>query len=332
MKTIYNIFTFNHSIHLSRKQFVLFSIIPFFIIIVASIDSFSMILSLPNILFILFFISALSLYRLNNAGINKSISFIIIMLFILLFSLNISANFPTSSFTIEWTDLNADLIESAKFKLDLIIIIYYIYLALFLLFLFLLPASSKPKKQFLRIRFQNKYLKKIYYIHMTYYIYPLFKCLVFKNNFKISSKKFILFWLMFIIAVVIYFIGSLFYQSLLFFLRDAVSIFTGGEFENYNLGAGIVMVFSLIVNIIIFSIIFIKIFSSSITYRLYDFNRIKKHYIYQIVIVYCTIALFSAYSIFVLSSQGGYYHLIHYFFIIHAVLILIISMLPAKKY
>lgn len=331
MKTLYNMVTFNYSAQLSRKQFAIFSVLPLFIIIFASINDFFMILTLPNILFILYAVSIAFLYRLNNASINKSISFIIIMLFILLFSSYISIKFPSSVFTVEWREEHSDLIKSAEFKLDLIITIYYIYLVLFFLFLFLLPTSSKPKTKILKIRFYNKYLKKIYYIYMTYYIYPLFKCLVFKNNFKMSSKKFILFWLMFIIAIVIYIVFTSFYNILLILLRDGISSFTGGEFENYNLGAGIVMMLSISINAIIFLIILIKIFSSSITYRLYDFNRIKKYYIYQIVTAYCIIALFSAYYLYNLSLQGINYYL-PYFLIIHIALILIISILPAKKY
>lgn len=329
MKTFYSIFTFNFSTQLSRKEFALFSAIPL-VMILASINAFFTILTLPNILFILYIVSFASLYRLNHAGMNKSISFIIIMLFILLVSANISVQVPTSAFNNEWSEDHSDLVKNAVFKRDLVIIIYYIYLALFFLFLFLLPAASKPKTQLLRIRLHNKYLKKIYYIYMTYYIYPLFKCLVFKKNFKMSSKKFIIFWLMLITAVVIYLIGTICYNILTMFLRDGISIFIGGEFENYDLGAGIAMVFSLAVNTIIFLIILIKIFSSSITYRLYDFNRIKKHYIHMIVAVYCVIALFSAYSLYTLSLDGNYYLL--YFLIIHAALILIISLLPAKKY
>lgn len=330
MKTLYNIFTFNFSAQLSRKEFALLSVIPLFIIIVASTNVFFTALILPNILFILYIFSFASLYRLNHAGINKIISFIIIMLFILLFSSYISATFPTSSFTNEWTEDHSDLIQSATYKLGLVIVIYYIYLALFCLFLFLLPASSKEKTKILRIRFHNKYLKKIYYIYMTYYIYPLFKCLVFKKNFKMSSKKFIIFWLMLIIAVVIYLIGTICYNILTMFLRDGISIFIGGEFENYDLGIGMVMVLSMALNTIIFLIILIKIFSTSITYRLYDFNRIKKYYIHMIVAVYCVIALFGAYYIYTLSIEGNYYLL--YYLIIHAALILIISLLPAKKY
>ena len=279
MKTLYNIFAFNYSAQLSRKEFAAFSIVPLFIIIIASTNVFFTTLILPNILLILYIFSIASLYRLNHAGINKGISFIIIMLFILLFSSYLSATFPTSSFTNEWSEYHSDLIQSAQYKLGLVIVIYYIYLVLFLLFLFLLPVSSKENTKILRIRFHNKYLKKIYYIYMTYYIYPLFKCLVFKNNFKMSSKKFIIFWLMFITAIIIFIIGTLFYNILLVFLRDGISIFTGGEFENKDLGIGVVMVLSMAVNTIIFLIILIKIFSTSITYRLYDFNRIKKHYI-----------------------------------------------------
>ena len=330
MKTLYDIFTFNYSAQLSRKEFAAFSIVPLSIIIVASANVFFTALMLPNILLILYIFSIASLYRLNHAGINKSISFIIIILFILLFSSYISATFPTSSFTNEWSEDHSDLIQSAQYKLGLVIVIYYIYLVLFLLFLFLLPASSKEKTKILRIRFNNKYLKKIYYIYMTYYIYPLFKCLVFKNNFKMSSKKFIIFWLMFITAVIIFIIGTLFYNILLFFLRDGISIFTGGEFENHDLGIGMVMVLSMALNTIIFLIILIKIFSSSITYRLYEFNRIKKHYIHIIVAAYCIIALFGAYYLYTLSIEGNYYLL--YFLIIHVALILIISLLPAKKY
>lgn len=279
MKTLYNIFAFNYSAQLSKKEFAAFSIVPLFIIIIASTNVFFTTLILPNILLILYIFSIASLYRLNHAGINKGISFIIIMLFILLFSSYLSATFPTSSFTNEWSEYHSDLIQSAQYKLGLVIVIYYIYLVLFLLFLFLLPVSSKENTKILRIRFHNKYLKKIYYIYMTYYIYPLFKCLVFKNNFKMSSKKFIIFWLMFITAIIIFIIGTLFYNILLVFLRDGISIFTGGEFENKDLGIGVVMVLSMAVNTIIFLIILIKIFSTSITYRLYDFNRIKKHYI-----------------------------------------------------
>ena len=330
MKTLYNIFAFNYSAQLSRKEFAAFSIVPLFIIIVASTHAFFTTLILPNILLILYIFSIASLYRLNHAGINKSISFIIIMLFILLFSSFISATFPTSSFTNEWSEDHSDLIQSAQYKLGLVIVIYYIYLVLFLLFLFLLPASSKEKTKILRIRFHNKYLKKIYYIYMTYYIYPLFKCLVFKKNFKMSSKKFIIFWLMFITAVIIFIIGTLFYNTLLFFLRDSISIFTGGEFENHDLGICMVKVLSMALNTIIFLIILIKIFSSSITYRLYEFNRIKKHYIHIIVAAYCIITLFGAYYLYTLSIEGNYYLL--YFLIIHAALILIISLLPAKKY
>ena len=100
------------------------------------------------------------------------------------------------------------------------------------------------------------------------------------------------------------------------------------RFENE--GIGMVMVLSMALNTIIFLIILIKTFSSSITYRLYEFNRIKKHYIHIIVAAYCIIALFGAYYLYTLSIEGNYYLL--YFLIIHAALILIISLLPAKKY
>ena len=117
MKTLYNIFAFNYSTQLSRKEFAAFSIVPLFIIIVASANVFFTALMLPNILLILYIFSIASLYRLNHAGINKSISFIIIMLFILLFSSYISATFPTSSFTNEWSEYHSDLIQSAQYKL-----------------------------------------------------------------------------------------------------------------------------------------------------------------------------------------------------------------------
>ena len=83
MKTLYNIFAFNYSAQLSRKEFAAFSIVPLSIIIVASTHAFFTTLILPNILLILYIFSFASLYRLNHAGINKSISFIIIICIVL---------------------------------------------------------------------------------------------------------------------------------------------------------------------------------------------------------------------------------------------------------
>ena len=258
MNTFYNILTFNFSHTLPKKQFLKYNILPVCVILLSSIHDLFAVLFFPSILIILFIFSLLSLYRLNDTGVNIIVSFILILTFILLISAYFAINFPTSSYSIEWEeDAGSSLYKIAVYKRDLIIRIYYIYTSLFMLMLFILPSSKNKKENIIHKR--NKFFKKLQYIYITYFIYPLFRCFKYKKHYKMSSKTFFYFWILIIISIILYFLITSFYTVSLLSLRDIISNFTGGEFEDKNLGFGIVMFLSLAINGMLFLLILLII-------------------------------------------------------------------------
>ena len=288
------------------------------------------VLFFPSILIILFIFSLLSLYRLNDTWVNIIVSFILILIFILLISAYFAINFPTSSYSIEWEeDAGSSLYKIAVYKRDLIIRIYYIYTSLFMLMLFILPSSKNKKENIIHKR--NKFFKKLQYIYITYFIYPLFRCFKYKKHYKMSSKTFFYFWILIIISIILYFLITSFYTVSLLSLRDIISNFTGGEFEDKNLGFGIVMFLSLAINGMLFLLILLIIFVSSASHRLYDVLRIKKSYINSILIAYSITAAYILYYIYTSFIRDGFGNGYYYFIIFHEILLLILTLLPSKK-
>ncbi|MDY5051115.1 MAG: hypothetical protein SPF17_06795, partial [Candidatus Mucispirillum faecigallinarum] len=147
MNIFYYILTFNFSHTLSKKQFLHYNFIPIYVIILSSLlNGVFAGLFFPSIPIILFVFSLLSLYRLNDAGVNKIISFILILIFILLISIFLAIIMPTASYTNEWEyDVGSELYKLAVYKRDLIFMIYYIYASLFMLILFIIPSSKNKK-------------------------------------------------------------------------------------------------------------------------------------------------------------------------------------------
>ena len=330
MNTFYNILTFNFSHTLPKKQFLKYNILPVCVILLSSIHDLFAVLFFPSILIILFIFSLLSLYRLNDTGVNIIVSFILILIFILLISAYFAINFPTSSYSIEWEeDAGSSLYKIAVYKRDLIIRIYYIYTSLFMLMLFILPSSKNKKENIIHKR--NKFFKKLQYIYITYFIYPLFRCFKYKKHYKMSSKTFFYFWILIIISIILYFLITSFYTVSLLSLRDIISNFTGGEFEDKNLGFGIVMFLSLAINGMLFLLILLIIFVSSATHRLYDVLRIKKSYINSILIAYSITAAYILYYIYTSFIRDGFGNGYYYFIIFHEILLLILTLLPSKK-
>ncbi len=330
MNTFYNILTFNFSHTLPKKQFLKYNILPVCVILLSSIHDLFAVLFFPSILIILFIFSLLSLYRLNDTGVNIIVSFILILIFILLISAYFAINFPTSSYSIEWEeDAGSSLYKIAVYKRDLIIRIYYIYTSLFMLMLFILPSSKNKKENIIHKR--NKFFKKLQYIYITYFIYPLFRCFKYKKHYKMSSKTFFYFWILIIISIILYFLITSFYTVSLLSLRDIISNFTGGEFEDKNLGFGIVMFLSLAINGMLFLLILLIIFVSSASHRLYDVLRIKKSYINSILIAYSITAACILYYIYTSFIRDGFGNGYYYFIIFHEILLLILTLLPSKK-
>ncbi len=330
MNTFYNILTFNFSHTLPKKQFLKYNILPVCVILLSSIHDLFAVLFFPSILIILFIFSLLSLYRLNDTGVNIIVSFILILIFILLISAYFAINFPTSSYSIEWEeDAGSSLYKIAVYKRDLIIRIYYIYTSLFMLMLFILPSSKNKKENIIHKR--NKFFKKLQYIYITYFIYPLFRCFKYKKHYKMSSKTFFYFWILIIISIILYFLITSFYTVSLLSLRDIISNFTGGEFEDKNLGFGIVMFLSLAINGMLFLLILLIIFVSSASHRLYDVLRIKKSYINSILIAYSITAAYILYYIYTSFIRDGFGNGYYYFIIFHEILLLILTLLPSKK-
>lgn len=336
MNIFYYILTFNFSHTLSRKQFFYYNIIPIFAIILSSmpIEIFAGVF-LPSFLIFLFLFSLFSLYRLNDAGVNKIISFILIFIFILLISVFLAIIIPTSSYTNELEYyIGSERYELAVYKKALIILIYYIYALLFMLMLFILPSSKNKNKNknIIRIRYKNKVLRKLQYIYITYLLNPFLRCFKFKKNYKMSSKPFFYFWILIIISIILYVMITIFYTVSLSYLRDIVSNFTGGEFENENLGFGIVILLSLAINGMVFLLILLIIFVSSVKYRLYDALRIKISYINSILIAYSITAVYILLKIYIYSADKGHGRGYFYFLIFHEILLLILTLLPSKKH
>ena len=332
MNIFYYILTFNFSHTLSRKQFFYYNIIPIFAIIFLSLpDSILPVLFLPSFLIFLFLFSLFSLYRLNDAGLKKAVSFILIAIFILLISAYLAITIPTPAYNNEWSnDASKEIYKLAVYKRDLIFMIYYIYAVLFVMLLFILP-SSKNKKANITGR-KNKFFKKLKYLYITYLLNPLIKCFNFKKNYKISSKPFFYFWILIIISIILYFIITTFYTVSLSYLRDIISNFTGGEFENKDLGFGLALVLSLSVNGLVFLLIFLTLFVSSAKYRLYDIFRIKNSYINSILIAYGITAAYILFNIHSYAASVGNGKGYYYFLLFHAILLLILTLLPSKKH
>lgn len=334
MNIFYYILTFNFSHNLPRKQFLHYNFIPIFAIIFLSLpDSILPVLFLPSFLIFLFLFSLFSLYRLNDAGVKKAVSFILIAIFILLISAYLAITIPTPAYNNEWSnDAGKEIYKLAVYKRDLIFMIYYIYAVLFVMLLFILPSSKNKNKNIIRIKYKSKILRKLQYIYMTYLLSPFLKCFKFKKNYKISSKPFFYFWILIIISIILYFIITTFYTVSLSYLRDIISNFTGGEFENKDLGFGLALVLSLSVNGLVFLLIFLTLFVSSAKYRLYDIFRIKNSYINSILIAYGITAAYILFNIHSYAASVGNGKGYYYFLLFHAILLLILTLLPSKKH
>ena len=334
MSTIYNILSFNFSHTLSRKQFFYYNIIPIFAIIFLSLpNSILPVLFLPSFLIFLFLFSLFSLYRLNDAGVKKAVSFILILIFILLISAYLAITIPTPAYNNEWSnDVSKEIYKLAVYKRDLIFMIYYIYAVLFVMLLFIMPSSKNKNINIIRRRYKSKVLRKLQYIYTAYLLNPLFKCFKFKKNYKMSSKTFFYFWILLSISIILYFIITTFYAVSLSFLRDIISSFTGGEFENKDLGFGMVILLSLAINTMVFLVILLIIFVSSAKYRLYDVFRIKNSYINSILIAYGITAAYILFNIYSYAASAGNGKGYYYFLLFHAILLLILTLLPSKKH
>lgn len=334
MNIFYYILTFNFSHTLPRKQFLHYNFIPIYVIILSSLlNGVFAGLFFPSIPIILFVFSLLSVYRLNDAGVYKIISFILILIFILLISIYFAISFPTSSYNNEWSnDASKEIYKLAVYKRDLIFMIYYIYAVLFVMLLFIMPSSKNKNKNIIRIRYKSKILRKLQYIYMTYLLSPFLKCFKFKKNYKISSKPFFYFWILLSISIILYFIITTFYTVSLSYLRDIISNFTGGEFENKDLGFGLALVLSLSVNSLVFLLIFLTLLVSSAKYRLYDIFRIKNSYINSILIAYGITAVYILFNIYSYAASAGNGKGYYYFLLFHAILLLTLTLLPSKKH
>ncbi len=329
MNIFYYILTFNFSHTLSKKQFLHYNFIPIYVIILSSLlNGVFAGLFFPSIPIILFVFSLLSLYRLNDAGVNKIISFILILIFILLISIFLAIIMLTASYTNEWEyDVGSELYKLAVYKRDLIFMIYYIYALLFVMLLFIMPSCKNKNINIIRRRYKSKVLRKLQYIYTAYLLNPLFKCFKFKKNYKMSSKTFFYFWILLSISIILYFIITTFYAVSLSFLRDIISSFTGGKFEDKNLGFGVTLSLSFIGHGLIFLSILIIIFASSATYRLYDVLWFKKSYIKTILIIFSAAAVFVSFLLIIFDYIRNPY----YFIIFYAILLLILTLLPSKK-